>query len=63
MANKERGIFKVTTDSGREVNVQVSKCYGERWYSVEGSGYAYDTKQEIKECPILNNKETNNESN
>lgn len=54
MANKERGIFKVTTNSGRYVNVQVSKDNGERWYSVQGSGRTYDTKQEIKECTLLN---------
>lgn len=54
MANKEKGNFKVTTNSGKEVSVQQIKSNGERWYQTPDSGKTYDTKQEIKECNILN---------
>lgn len=56
MANKEKGIFKVTTNSGKEVNVQQIRQNGERWYQTNKSGITYNTKQEIKECSILNSK-------
>lgn len=56
MANKEKGIFKVTTNSGKEVSVQQMKINGERWYQTNESGKTYDTKQEIKDCKILNSK-------
>lgn len=56
MANKEKGNFKVTTNSGKEVSVQQIKNSGERWYQAQGSGVTYSTKQEIKDCEILNSK-------
>jgi len=54
MSKKEKGNFKVTTNSGKEVSVQQIKCNGERWYQTPDSGKTYDTKQEIKECSTLN---------
>lgn len=56
MAKKENGIFKVTTNSGKEVSVQQMKINGERWYETRDSGKTYSTKQEIKDCTILNFK-------
>lgn len=54
MANKEKGLFKVTIDNGKEVTAQQMKINGERYYTVFGSAYAYNSKQEIKECKSLN---------
>ena len=51
---KEARRFKVTTNSGREVNVQQMRINGERWYQTHEGGGTYDTKQEIKDCPRLN---------
>lgn len=56
MPNKEKGIFKVITNSGKQVNVQQMKINGERWYQTTDSGKTYNTKQEIKDCQILNKK-------
>lgn len=53
MANKEKGIFIVVTNSGKEVRTQIIREYGERWYKVFGSPFAYDTKKEIKECKFI----------
>lgn len=56
MANKERGLFKVTINNGTEVTAQLIKQNKENWYSVFGSGIVYNTKDEIKNCKILNSK-------
>lgn len=53
MTPKEKGIFIIVTNSGKEVKVQVIKQYGERHYSVLGSPFAYNTKKEIKECKFI----------
>lgn len=57
MANNERGVFVVVTDSGKEVKTQIIKNNGQRYYSVFGSPFTYDNKREIKECKFLNKKE------
>ena len=54
MAYKEKGIFIVVTNSGKEVRTQIIKENGERFYKVFGSPFTYDNKKEIKECEFLN---------
>lgn len=53
MTLKEKGIFIVITNSGKEVKTQVIKQHRERHYSVLGSPFAYNTKKEIKECEFI----------
>lgn len=62
MANKERGLFKVTHKSGKEVTVQQMRINGERWYSTDASAQTYTTKQEIIDCKFIKPDTENNKN-
>lgn len=54
--SKQKGIFKVKINNGREVDTQKIKQNGESWYTTFETGIAYDSIDEIKSCKTLNDK-------